>query len=73
MRTNVAFNGVGETAQGASGASGSTANNGAAPKEGESSASGSATREEEVKSHTEDVGRRAGCRGRVKVNEGDAW
>lgn len=70
MRTNVAFNGVGENVKRRTAASGKGAD---AHGEEEVTAGEAALTEEEDLKRMKEVGRREECRGRVIVNEGDAW
>jgi tRNA (guanine26-N2/guanine27-N2)-dimethyltransferase len=77
MRTNVAFNGVGENVKPPVAASTSTAPGieGAAGDIGGpgGNTAGEVISEEDDAARMQEAGRRPGCRGRVKVNEGDAW
>lgn len=61
MRMNVALNGVGEPVK--------KPVNGEGLTEEESAANGEVSQAEQM----ERVGRREGCTGHVKINEGDAW
>lgn len=79
MRQNVAFNGVGENVKrrhtetavsGAETAGAETEENGDAPGPSFMEDGPVSTEEAEEMKRT---GRRPDCRGRVKVNEGDAW
>lgn len=70
MKINIAYNGVGEDPAAETAERGQNA----VSNEGQTSQAAVEPEEQAVNGSAElPYGRRAGCRGKVRVNEGDAW
>ena len=78
MRMNVAYNGVGEDEEKTENGTGIEHSPGGEKEDAEEGKAAAKLEEQAVNGNTarnEELpnGRRAGCKGKVRVNEGDAW